>query len=149
MGEGWQIPGMYHRLLVHIVWTTRDRAPTLDLPRARFLAENLRVIVRQERGHLLEVGIVTTHVHLLVRLHPTTSVPRLLQRLKGGTAHGVNSDPAFTGPTLRWAKGYGITSVSSRNLTAALMYVRHQSTRHPNEAIAGWPGEMSLATQSL
>ena len=58
MGEGWQIPGMYHRLLVHIVWTTRDRAPTLDLPRARFLAGNLRVIVRQERGHLLEVGIV-------------------------------------------------------------------------------------------
>jgi REP element-mobilizing transposase RayT len=37
---------------------------------------------------VLSLGIVRTHVHLLVRLHPTTSIPRPVQRLKGGSARG-------------------------------------------------------------
>lgn len=140
---------MHHRLLVHIVWTTRDRAPILDLPRARFLAENLPVIVRQERGRVLAIGIVATHVHLIIRLHPTTSLPRLLQRLKGGTAHRINTDTDCPGPTLRWAKGYSVTSVSPDNLGRALTYVRCQHRRHPDQAISGWPPRRPESSLSL
>ncbi len=35
---------------------------------------------------MLHLGILQTHVHLLVRMHPTTQLPRLLQRLKGASA---------------------------------------------------------------
>lgn len=96
---------MHHRIHLHLVWVTRDRAPSIDHDRAGFLAEHLQVIARQERARVLEIGIVATHLHLLVRAHPTTVLPRLLQRMKGGTAHGINTAwPAVRHP-LRWAKG--------------------------------------------
>ena len=77
---------VFHRLYCHIVWTTRDRAPLIDAGLARFLGKFLRGVARQERARLLEIGMVRTHVHILARLHPTTDVSRLLQRLKGGSA---------------------------------------------------------------
>ena len=131
---------MYHRILVHLVWTTRDRAPLIELTSAAYLAEHLPIIARQERTRLLELGIVATHVHLLMRLHPTSQVPRLLQRLKGGTAVGINRASDSLAPDLRWAKGYGVQSVSPRSAESVALYVRHQHIRHPDEAIRGWRG---------
>lgn len=126
---------MHHRLIVHIVWATRGRDSAIDPDRERFLRDNLPVIARQERAVVLAMGIVTTHLHLLVRLHPTTALPRLLQRMKGGTAHALNEHLRPGQRQLRWAKGYSVTSVSPRALLPAADYVRNQCTRHPNEAI--------------
>jgi putative transposase len=137
---------MYHRLLVHIVWTTHDRDATIDRHRAIFLSENLPIIARQERARILELGIVTTHLHLLVRLHPSTTIPRLLQRMKGGTATLINKRMAAEGPALRWAKGYNVTSVSPRHQEIAAAYVRYQHTHHPHEANPGWSGQPSVAS---
>ena len=41
---GWRVR---HRLYVHVVWTTRGRAPLLDAKVARFLWRFLRDVVRQ------------------------------------------------------------------------------------------------------
>ena len=132
---------MHHRLVVHLVWTTRDRLPSINRVRAQYLWEHLPIIVRQERGRLLELGIVTTHLHMLVRLHPTTQLPRLLQRMKGGSAYGINGAAAIGQTHLRWAKGYSVTSVSPRAMPSVSTYVHHQHLRHPEEAIAGWSND--------
>ena len=137
---------MHHRLLVHIVWTTRDRGPTIDQARAAYLWEHLPIIARQERARILELGMVATHVHLLVRLHPSTAIPRLLQRMKGGTANAINRHERSGAPHLRWAKGYSITSVSQRNQHAAATYIRRQPTHHPGDAIPGWDGGGPVAS---
>ena len=132
---------MHHRLLVHIVWTTREREPTIDAQRAAYLWENLPIIARQERAHILAIGIVATHLHMLARVHPSTSLPRLLQRMKGGTAKAINWHASASGPALRWAKGYSATTVSPRHVGAATSYVRLQHTHHPAEAIPGWTSQ--------
>jgi len=66
------------RLFVHIVWTCRDRAPVIDLAVPRFLARFLPAVSRQERAGVHALGMVQTHVHLLLQLHPTTNISRLL-----------------------------------------------------------------------
>jgi len=58
---------------------------------------------------LLELGNVATHLQLLVRLRPSTVIPRLLQRMKGGTATLINRHVASRGSALRWAKGCSVT----------------------------------------
>jgi REP element-mobilizing transposase RayT len=99
----------------------------------------LRDIVRQERAVVLALGLVSTHVHLLLRIHPTTSVPRLLQRLKGGSAViGTRENHARPEP-LRWGKGYSIISVSPTAVESVRDYVRAQHRHHPELAIPGWP----------
>jgi len=65
---------MRDRIYVHIVWTTRDRQPTIDARVATFLARYLPAVARQERAGVHALGIVRSHVHLLLQLHPTTAV---------------------------------------------------------------------------
>ena len=135
---------MHHNLHLHVVWTTRDRLPHIDAHRASYLAEHLEIIIRQERGRLLELGVVATHLHMLIRFHPTTQLPRLMQRMKGATAHGINRGSAMRDTDLRWAKGYSATTVSPRDLVRVAEYVRNQSIHHPTEAIPGWAAPTSL-----
>ena len=131
---------MFDRLFVHLVWTTRARAPLITAPLASFLSKFLRQVAAQERAHVLEVGAVADHVHVLARLHPTTSIPRLVQRLKGGSA-ALAVSPDAGHPGLRWAKGYSIHSVNWRSLGAVRAYLRRQPTIHPERTIFGWTGD--------
>jgi len=127
---------MRHQLFVHLVWTTRDREPLIDLRVARFLEPYIRRVVQAEQAIALEVGIVQTHLHLLLRISPQTSLPRLVQRLKGGSSHlAAKEGHSARGRELKWAKGYSLHSVSPRALQIVRDYVRRQPTHHPDEAI--------------
>jgi REP element-mobilizing transposase RayT len=121
---------MRDRLYAHIVWTTRGREPTIDATLARFLSRFLPAIARQERAGLHALGMVRTHVHLLLQLHPTTNISRLLQRLKGGSSVLANRAGHAAACPLRWARGYNIESVSPRALAAAREYVLRQPAHH-------------------
>jgi REP element-mobilizing transposase RayT len=86
--------------------------------------------------------MVSTHVHVLVRVHPTTTIPRLLQRWKGGSAVMAGRELRSTdGSDLRWAKGYSIHTVGQRQIGSVRQYLRDQPLHHPTEAIVGWPGD--------
>ncbi len=129
---------MRDRIFAHISGTTRERARVIDLASARFLARLFPITCRQERARVLDLAILQTHVHLLVRMHPTTQLPRLLQRLKGASAvlAGRRGLPE-NGRTLRWAKGYDVESVSPRAVSAVSQYIRNQHRQHPAEVIPG------------
>jgi putative transposase len=133
---------MIHRLYCHVVWTTRDRAPLIDAGLARFLCKFLRQVAHEERTRVLEIGMVRTHVHVLVRIDPTTDISRLLQRFKGASATVAGKERRSSeGNRLRWAKGYSIHSVSGRAVAAVREYLRQQAAHHPEEAIPGWRGD--------
>lgn len=133
---------VYHRLYVHLVWTTRDREPLIDAGIAGFLCRFLRAVARKERSYVLEIGIVQTHVHLLVRTHPTVNISRLVQRLKALSATVRNKEHHCDWSVpLYWAKGYAVKSVAPEGLDAIRAYLRHQPKHHPAEAILSWPGD--------
>jgi REP element-mobilizing transposase RayT len=131
---------MRHRLFVHLIWTTRERQALIDARVAGFLDGFLRDVARQERARVLAIGMVQSHVHLLVRVHPQTDLTRLVQRLKGGSAAlaGKEGHSSRTSP-LRWARGYSIDSVSHRAVEIVRDYVLSQPTHPPAEAIPRWP----------
>jgi REP element-mobilizing transposase RayT len=116
----------------------------IDALIARYLSDALPAIALSERTRALEIGIVATHVHLLVRCHPTTSLPKLIQMLKGATSHAVSSGRLGAAASLRWDKGYHLATVSERAIDRVADYVATQSQHHPAEAIPGWnPGRFS------
>jgi REP element-mobilizing transposase RayT len=80
--------------------------------------------------------MVRTHVHVLFEARTTTSLPRLVQRFKGGSSALINREGHTEGPTpIRWAKGYAIHTVGTRGLRAARAYVERQDEHHPAERI--------------
>jgi putative transposase len=127
---------MRHRVYFHVVWTTRNRLPLIDAPRAAFLAEFLPRLATHERAQVRHLGMVSTHVHALIRAHPACSVPRLVMRWKSLSALltrrqeiGAEDRP------LRWAGGYSLTTVSPGHLAAVRRYLDDQPHHHPLEAI--------------
>lgn len=127
---------MRHRLFVHLIWTTRDRAPLIDARVAEFLSRYLRDVAFQERTRVVALGMVQTHVHMLLRIHPQTSITRLVPRLKGGSASVAGrAGHCQVARPLRWARGYSIDSVSHRAVDIVQDYVLAQPNHHPAEAI--------------
>ena len=111
----------------------------IDAPAATFLMEFLPRTALRERAQVLQVGVVSTHVHVLVRMHPSTNISRLLQRFKGASAYELKRNCERSGPPINWAKGYSIASVGERALDVAAQYVRGHPAHHPAEAIPDWP----------
>ena len=127
---------MVHRLYLHLVWVTRERAPLLDADRAACVERLIRVVAQQEGSTVLGVGMVSTHLHILLRVHPRFDSGRFVQRVKSIGAlvsrrDGLG-DPA---KPLRWAKGYSMTTVGPRSVPAVLGYLRDQPVHHPLEVI--------------
>lgn len=69
------------------------------------------------------------HVHLLVRLRPTSAPSEFIGLLKGATAHRVNEEirPKFK---LRWQEGYGVLSLRKDELEAVSRYIDNQEHHH-------------------
>jgi REP element-mobilizing transposase RayT len=108
---------------------------------APVLARLFRSVAQEERGRVLEIGMVSTHAHLLLTLHPQADISRLVQRLKGGSSYIASRLPA--GGILRWAGGYTLETVSPSAVESVRAYLRSQPQHHPMEALAGWSDEDS------
>jgi putative transposase len=129
---------MRHRIIFHIVWTTQRRASLIDAPTARFLCTTIRTLAREHRSVVLELGMVSTHVHLLLRAEPLAEIPKMIGRMKGVTSRLAKQQEIAP---LAWADGYNIESVSPADETKLRHYLRAQPYRHPTEAIEGWHGD--------
>ncbi len=130
---------MHHRLYCHLVWTTRNRAPLIDAAIATFLERYLRCVAARHGADIMEIGIVQTHVHVLARVPPTTSIPVLVQSFKGGSATVATREVRIGNTTkLAWAEGYSASSVSEATLDRLRRYVRRQAEHHPKDAIPGY-----------
>ena len=139
---------MRHRIYVHFAWTARDREPLITAEVAMFLDRFLRAVARQERSEVIACGFVRSHAHVLARLHATTSIPRLLQRWKGGSATLAGKEGVTRARGLAWDKWYSATTVSPKQLAAVAAYVTHQAAHHPTEAIPGWSPEAASAADA-
>ncbi len=133
---------MWHRLYYHLVWTTRLREPLLDATSARFLCRYARRVASHHRIRILTIGAVRTHVHVLLTASPQTVFSAFIGAVKGGSSTTWNRDYAITaGWTLRWAPGYGLSTVGRRQIDAVCAYLRDQPLHHPEEQIEEWEGD--------
>jgi putative transposase len=123
------------RLYAHLTWTTLRRLPLLNPDVARFLDRFLRQEAARHGSRVLEMGIVSNHVHAILQLPPVIDIPRLVQGLKGASARIANRDGLMPRARLRWADGYDLRSVGLRQLPNALRYVSTQADHHPDLAI--------------
>ena len=98
------------------------------------LDEFIRKAASQEGVDVVALGIVQTHVHMIVRTGPRIDFARLLQMITGGSSYAMSRLPGNV-LGLRWAREYSAPTVSPKTLKDAIAYVQGQERRHPDEAI--------------
>jgi REP element-mobilizing transposase RayT len=123
-----------HRIYFHITWSTLGRRPMIDALTGEFLNTFLRRTAASQEAEIVELALLRTHVHVLLRTPPRFDLERLVHRMKGGSSYAANRLPGnVTG--LRWNRRYAVSSVSPRSLTLVSAYLRNQATRHPDEVV--------------
>ncbi len=64
------MPGTYSQLQLHVVFSTKQRAPWITPPVAQRLYPYIGGIIRAEKGTLYEIGGIEDHIHLHLRWRP-------------------------------------------------------------------------------
>jgi putative transposase len=121
------MPHTYSNLLYHLVFSTKGRYPFITRNVKSRLYAYIGGSVRGLGGVCLEIGGVADHVHLLVKLKPTTDVAEFLQKLKPNVTHWARRT---IHPKFEWQNGYGAFTVSESQIEKAKTYLQNQEFHH-------------------
>ena len=119
----------FTNLSVHLIFSTKDRAPQIDAELAPRLFPYMGGILRESGTQPLLINGVADHVHLLIGLCATHALADVMRVLKTNSSRWVHEQwPARAG--FAWQTGYGAFSVSYSNIDAVKAYIARQEEHH-------------------
>jgi putative transposase len=121
--------------LVHVVFSTAERRPTIREELRERLHAYLGGIARENGILTLAIGGANDHVHLLLSLPSTVSVAKAVQLLKSGSSKWIHENFPGSG-TFSWQEGYGAFSVGVSQKAATVKYIRTQDEHHKRVGFA-------------
>ncbi|MBC7447201.1 MAG: IS200/IS605 family transposase [Hymenobacteraceae bacterium] len=115
---------------IHVVFSTKNRVPFLaDLTLRADLHGVILGISRDLDCPSLQVGGVEDHVHLLARLHRTSSIADWVKEVKRRSSLWMKETvPELT--DFAWQSGYGAFSVGYTQTAATTRYIANQVEHH-------------------
>jgi putative transposase len=123
------MPQSLSNILIHLIWSTKDRHPWLTPGIREKTHAFLAGAVRQMDCEAYRVGGVADHVHLAARLSRTLSVADLVKEVKTASSKWLKEqDAAFAG--FYWQQGYGAFSVGMSQKETLLHYIDTQEEHH-------------------
>jgi putative transposase len=125
------MPQSYTCLHYHIVFSTKDRTPTITPEIRPRLWEYLAGIVRAQKGIPIQIGGTHDHIHLLVTLRQDLALSVFLRELKAGSSGWVHD--TFPTAEFWWQAGYGAFTVSHSALEAVKAYIANQDEHHAKQ----------------
>ena len=119
----------YSNLLSHVVFSTKDRQPLIDLDLKPRLLGYMNGIVNENGGKVLALNAMPDHLHMLWELKPTSSLSDAMRVLKTNSSRWVGEAWGTRKP-FAWQTGYAAFSVSRSNVSAVANYIDAQERHH-------------------
>src|SRR5438445_13146951 len=106
----------------------------IDAATRSFLEEFFKKTASRQDVEIVELALLKTHVHMLIRTPSRIDLPRLVQFFKGASSFAASrlSDNVLG---LRRPPEYSSTSVGRRQLDPGRQHLRDQPNHEPDEAI--------------
>lgn len=123
------MPQSLGRVIIHFVFSTKNREPWLDAEVRPRVHAYLATICRDLGGEAFRVGGVADHVHILTTLPRTLSQADMVEALKKTSSKWIKGVATKFGH-FYWQRGYGAFSVSPSQLEAVLEYIGTQEEHH-------------------
>lgn len=116
-------------VLVHLVFSTKERRPLLTEEVRPELFAYLATVVRNAGCECYRVGGVADHVHLAIRLSRSSDIAKLVAELKASSSKWLKTQsPSLA--KFAWQRGYGAFSVGPLDLAALIQYIDGQELHH-------------------
>ena len=123
------MPQSLSNVIVHIIFSTKNREPWLDSPIRSRMHSYLATICRDLDVDVLRVGGVAHHVHIVTTLPRTVSHAQLIEGIKKPSSKWIKTlDARYRG--FSWQRGYAAFSVSQSQLKTVVQYALRQEEHH-------------------
>ena len=123
------MPQSLSRVLIHLVFSTKNREPLLTPAIQNELHPYLAGGLDNINCPSLRVGGVEDHVHLFFSLCRTLTIAQVVESVKTSSSKWIKTKGGrFAG--FHWQSGYGAFSVSQSDADAVVAYVADQERHH-------------------
>lgn len=112
----------------HLVWCPKYRRPVLAGNVGVRLAELLPEYVQELDGEVLDLVVMSDHVHLFASFPPTLAIRQIMYRLKGSTSHQLRKEfPHLKSrlPSL-WTRSYYVGTAGHVSAATIKRYIDEQ-----------------------
>jgi len=121
------MPQTCGNLVVHLIFSTKQRLPLITPEIRSDLHAYLGGIIREMRGTALIINGMADHVHMLIRIRPTHSIAEIMRVIKTNSGKWIHRKGHSK---FAWQAGYGVFSVSESNIAAVTNYIANQEKHH-------------------
>jgi REP element-mobilizing transposase RayT len=122
------MPQSLVKILVHIVFSTKDRSKIIDPDIEAQLYGYISGIITNNNARMLIAGGVSDHIHLLVSLG-RNDVGDLIGDIKRDSSVWIKKqDQRFS--KFYWQRGYGAFSIGESQVPAVTKYIAGQKEHH-------------------
>jgi putative transposase len=123
------MPQSLSNILLHVIFSTRNREPWLHRDVRSRIHAYLASICRDLGAEFVHIGGVADHVHIVSSLPRIVTPAQMIEQIKKTSSKWIKGlDPHYRG--FFWQRGYGVFSVSPSQLEVVLKYVDEQREHH-------------------
>lgn len=123
------MPQSLANIMVHIVFSTKDRTPSIALEIQPELHAYMAAVLQNLGCIVVEIGGMPDHVHILFQLPRDRTVSELVKDVKTSSSRWMKEGPPKS-PGFQWQGGYGAFSVGPSALDDTTRYIREQAEHH-------------------
>lgn len=117
------------RILVHLVFSTKNRAPVLTPAIQKELHPYLAGTLNNIECPSIQVGGVENHVHAFFGLARTKSIAEVVETVKTSSSKWIKTKGAGFA-RFQWQLGYGSFSIGESGADAVVKYIQNQAEHH-------------------
>ncbi len=116
-------------ILVHLVFSTKDRRPLIsDAVRPQLRAYIVGTLVNHGSPSLI-TNSVADHVHILLSLSRTITIAKVVEKLKTGSSSWMKTQGQEFA-NFFWQNGYGAFSIGQSGVDQLKAYITNQPEHH-------------------
>ena len=119
----------FRSLYYHLIFCPKYRTPCLTKPNRIRLYKFICGVVTKMNGKVIQINGVEDHIHILLRIHPSSTVSETVKKIKVDSHRFIIDQQLF--PQFQsWQKGYGIFTFSDLDKDRLVNYVKNQEVHH-------------------
>jgi len=123
------------QICYHLVFSTKDRQPTLQANRRKDLFRYIWGILKNRESHLYRINGTEDHLHILTGLHPSVSLAVLVKDIKTGSSLWIKKERVFR-MFSHWQDGYAAFTHSKLEIDGLIEYIKRQEEHHRRTSFA-------------
>ena len=122
----------FSQIYLHFVFAVSQRECAIDDSWRLDLYKYLVGSISRRGNHVVAIGGMPDHVHILVSMSPSEAPSVLVQQVKMQSSKWIN-EKQLTPKPFKWQTGYGCFSYTKSHVSAVVTYIKNQRKHHSTQ----------------